>query len=123
MTSSKPVVYACTGCSNVARIAHDIAENLDRDGLAQMSCVAGVVANIEPLNALPLKGSDVIVIDGCDSLCTYRCLTEHGITVDHHYTVTSFNIEKRDMWQDSLLDNSVALNGIYSALAKSGIGF
>lgn len=39
---SLPLVYACSGCSNVAQLANTIAVRLDRAGLAEMSCIAGV---------------------------------------------------------------------------------
>ncbi|HAQ85985.1 MAG TPA: zinc-binding protein, partial [Pseudomonas sp.] len=37
-----PLVYACSGCSNVAQLANTLAVRLDRAGLAEMSCIAGV---------------------------------------------------------------------------------
>ncbi len=37
-----PLVYACSGCSNVAQLANDLALRLDRARLAEMSCIAGV---------------------------------------------------------------------------------
>lgn len=42
MTTVKPLVYSSSGCSNVAQLANDVAVVMDREGLAQMSCIAGV---------------------------------------------------------------------------------
>ncbi len=34
-----PLVYSCSGCSNVAQLANDIAVKLNSDGIAEMSCI------------------------------------------------------------------------------------
>jgi uncharacterized metal-binding protein len=41
-----PVVFACSGCSSSAQLAHYVAVQLDRRGLARMSCVAGLSADV-----------------------------------------------------------------------------
>ena len=123
MELSKPIVYACTGCSNVARIAHDVALTLDCDGLAEMSCVSGVIANVEPFKADALSGRKIIVIDGCPLSCTRACLDACDIKPDHYFIIADFGIEIRDKWQDSLIDNNLAITTIYNALDKQGINF
>ena len=40
--ADKPLVYSCSGCSNVAQLANDIAVWMSREGVAEMSCIAGV---------------------------------------------------------------------------------
>ena len=42
--TSKPhtLVYSCSGCSDVAQLANDVALRLDHSGAAEMSCIAGV---------------------------------------------------------------------------------
>lgn len=120
---SKPVVYACSGCSNVARIAHDIALNLDSDGLAEMSCVSGVAANVDEMKNTATSAYQTIAIDGCELSCTKLCLDNASVNVDHYFVVTDMGIEKRDKWQDSIIDNSKALNFIYKSLKEKGIEF
>ena len=121
--SNAPVVYACSGCSNVARIAHDIALNLDSDGLAEMSCVSGVIGNVIPVREIATSAQQIIVIDGCGLQCTKACLDACQIKVDHHFVITEFDIEKRGKWQDSIADNGKAMTHIYAELLKSGISF
>ncbi|WP_229816911.1 putative zinc-binding protein [Thalassotalea profundi] len=121
--NTKPIVYACTGCSNVARIAHDIALTLDSDGLAEMSCVSGVVGNVAPIKAIAKSGRKIIAIDGCSLSCTKAGLNTCDIKPDFYFTITDLGIDKRDKWQDSLTDNSLAINSIYKALDKEGINF
>ncbi len=119
----KPVVYSCSGCSNVARIAHDISLNLDSDGIADMSCVSGVIGNVEPVKAFATSGRPIIAIDGCQLRCTKTCLDASDIKTSHYFVITDLGIEKRDKWQDSLAENSKAMIHVYGELAKSGIGF
>jgi uncharacterized metal-binding protein len=35
-----PLVYSCSGCSNIAQLANQVAIELDRDHIAEMSCIA-----------------------------------------------------------------------------------
>lgn len=121
--SEKPVVYSCSGCSNVARIAHDISLNLDSDGIADMSCVSGVVGNVAPVKAIATSGRTIIAIDGCQLNCTKTCLDAADVETSHYFVITDIGIEKRDKWQDSLAENSKAMIHVYSELSKSGIGF
>ncbi|WP_206484388.1 putative zinc-binding protein [Thalassotalea sp. G2M2-11] len=121
--SEKPIVYSCSGCSNVARIAHDISLNLDSDGIADMSCVSGVIGNVEPIKAIATSARTIIAIDGCQLCCTKTCLDASDVKTSHHFVITDLGIEKRDKWQDSLTENSKALIHVYGELAKQGIGF
>ena len=41
-TSRPPLVYSCSGCSNAAQMANQMALWLDCEGEAEMSCIAGV---------------------------------------------------------------------------------
>ncbi len=121
--AEKPVVYSCSGCSNVARIAHDISLNLDSEGIAEMSCVSGVVGDVEPIKAIATSGRSIIAIDGCQLQCTKTCLDLAKVEISHYFVITDLGIEKRDKWQDTLIENSKALIYIYRELAKQGISF
>jgi len=45
ISDNKPLVYACSGCSNVAQLANDLALILNRKNLAEMSSIAGIGGN------------------------------------------------------------------------------
>ena len=119
----KPIVYSCSGCSNLARMAHDIALNMDSDGIAEMSCISGVIGKVGPIIAMANSGRPIIAIDGCSLACTKACLDSCDLTPTHYYDISSFGFEKRSKWQDSLTENSIAINNIYEDLFKSGITF
>jgi len=121
--SGKPIVYACSGCSNLAEIAHNISLNLDDDGIAEMSCVAGVVGNVIPMMELANSGRPIIAIDGCDLSCTKACLEVSGLHADYHYQMSDLGLQKRNKLDDSLTDNAIAIKSIYEQLFDKGIGF
>jgi uncharacterized metal-binding protein len=41
----KPLIYSCSGCSSAAQMANYMAIQIDRKGIADMSCIAGVGGN------------------------------------------------------------------------------
>lgn len=119
----KPIVYSCSGCSNLAQMAHNISLNLDGDGIAEMSCVSGVAGKVEAIMALVNSDRPIIVIDGCALSCTKSCLEAAGFNADYYYQISDLGFEKRSKWNDSLTENTIAMKSIYDRLFKEGIGF
>ncbi|PKI17021.1 putative zinc-binding protein [Colwellia sp. 12G3] len=122
-TKGKPIVYSCSGCSNLAQMAHNISLTLDGDGIADMSCISGVVGNVKPIMELANSGRTIIAIDGCELGCTKACLDKSGIKTDHYFKISDLGFDKRDKWDDSLTENTVAMKSIYADLIKAGIDF
>ncbi|MCZ7527935.1 MAG: putative zinc-binding protein [Acidimicrobiia bacterium] len=87
--SSLPLVYSCSGCSSSAQMSNHFAIALDRRGLAEMSCIAGVGGDVPSLVKVARKaaetGRPIIAIDGCALTCVQHALARHGIepTVAH----------------------------------------
>jgi len=119
----KPIVYSCSGCSNLAQMAHNISLNLDGDGIAEMSCVSGVVGKVGPIIELANSGRPIIAIDGCDLSCTKSCLEASGLSADYYYQISDLGFDKRSKWNDSLTENTIAMKSIYDQLFEEGIGF
>jgi uncharacterized metal-binding protein len=91
----KALIYACSGCSNLAQVANDIALRLHRDGQAEMSCIAGVGGNVKSLVRIARSGRPIVAIDGCHLHCVKSCLQHHDIAPDVHYTLTELGARKR----------------------------
>jgi uncharacterized metal-binding protein len=91
-----PLVYSCSGCSNVAQLANDLAVVLDREGHAQMSCIAGVGGDVKGLVKLAKSGRPIMAIDGCKIACVQKTLARHNVTPQWHLELTSFGIKKND---------------------------
>ncbi|MBY4676380.1 putative zinc-binding protein [Marinobacterium arenosum] len=94
--SERPLIYACSGCSNVAQLANDVALKLDHAGLAEMSCIAGVGGDVPALVRVAKSGRPMIGIDGCPLHCVANCLTRHGVEPDHHVRLYDYGLRKRN---------------------------
>lgn len=90
-----PLVYSCSGCSNVAQLANRVAIALDRDGSAEMSCIAGVGGGVPNLVKTARSGRYILAIDGCPLHCTAACLARAGVTPSWHVTLSEEGFRKR----------------------------
>jgi len=90
-----PLVYSCSGCSNLAQMANDLAVRLDREGKAEMSCIAGVGGNVKPLLRKATSGRPILAIDGCPLHCVTSCLSQHGVSPAEHLVLTEHGLKKR----------------------------
>lgn len=89
-----PLVYSCSGCSSAAQTANMIAIKMDRDKVAEMSCIAGVGGDVKPLVRTAKSGRDIIAIDGCALACSKSCLARHDVQPKHHFNLWDFDIPK-----------------------------
>lgn len=104
-----PLVYSCSGCSNVAQLANQVALELSQRQHAEMSCIAGVGGNVKPLVKLATSGRPIVALDGCALHCVANCLQQHDVEANLHYTLTEQGFRKRSLSQDqeTLKGNSV----------------
>lgn len=70
-----PIVYSCSGCSSAAQTANMIAVKMDRENVAEMSCIAGVGGDVKPLVKMAKSGREIIAIDGCMLSCCKSSLS------------------------------------------------
>lgn len=99
-----PLVYSCSGCSNVAQLANDLAVVLDRQGLAQMSCITGVGGHVKQLLKLAQSGRPILAIDGCPLNCVRQSLAQHAIVPTYHLELTSCGYKKKEHEDCTLSD-------------------
>lgn len=94
MDNKKVTVYSCSGCSNVAQLANSVAVKLDREGVAKMSCIAGVGGDVTSLVKLAEKSEKILVLDGCPLQCAAKCLERHAIKMNAHVVLTDYGLTK-----------------------------
>ena len=92
--AKKPLIYSCSGSSSAAQMANYLAIQIDRKGIADMSCIAGVGGNVKKLVKTALSGRKIIVIDGCPLACSKACLSHHSIEPDLHIELTGYGVSK-----------------------------
>ena len=90
-----PLVYSCSGCSSAAQMANHIAVRLDREGVAEMSCVAGLGGDVAPLVRLGTSGRPIVALDGCPLVCVAATLRRHGLTPAAHVVLSDYGVRKR----------------------------
>ncbi len=93
--SELPLVYSCSGCSNTAQLANQVAVDLDREKIAEMSCIAGVGGGVPALVRKATSGRKIIAIDGCPLHCVKLCLAQQEVESSLHYTLTEHNLKKQ----------------------------
>lgn len=90
-----PLVYSCSGCSSAAQMANALAVRFDREGFAEMSCIAGVGGDVP---SLVHKATDperkIIAMDGCPLACAACCLRRHNVSPDTHIILTELGVKK-----------------------------
>ncbi|MGO4889864.1 putative zinc-binding protein [Anaerobacillus sp. MEB173] len=89
-----PLVYSCSGCSSAAQTANMIAIKMDRQKIAEMSCIAGVGGDVLPLVKTAKSGREIIAIDGCTLSCAKACLGRHDVIPLHHFVLSDFDVPK-----------------------------
>ena len=116
--SIPPLVYACSGCSNVAQLANTLAVRLDRAGLAEMSCIAGVGGHVAALVNKARSGRAILAIDGCPLHCVKACLAQHGIEADRHISLNDYGLRKRYRQDCSAEDAQVLFDDLQAIIAS-----
>lgn len=94
LRKEQPLIYSCSGCSSAAQVANAVAVRLDRNGDAEMSCIAGVGGDVPALVRVATSGRPVRVIDGCPLQCARHCLARHRVTPEKHYILSDFDVKK-----------------------------
>lgn len=111
-----PLVYSCSGCSNVAQLANDLAVTLDREEHAQMSCIAGVGGNVKGLIKLAQSDRPILAIDGCKIACVKRTLALHQVTPRWHLELSTLGLQKKEHAHCTANDMHKALTAAHQLL-------
>lgn len=127
-----PLVYSCSGCSNVAQLANTLAVRLDRAGLAEMSCIAGVGGRVASLVNKASSGRPILALDGCQLQCVRGCLDQHGVRADVHLILSDLGLKKRygeDFSSDTVEQVYAEVAGLIASdrlparqVARQGVG-
>jgi uncharacterized metal-binding protein len=91
---NRPLVYSCSGCSSAAQLANTLALHLDRDGEAQMSCIAGVGGDLPNFIRQAASGRPILALDGCPLACVRSCLKRHGVEPDCYVQLQEHGVKK-----------------------------
>lgn len=125
-----PLVYSCSGCSSAAQMANHLAVQLDRRGVAEMSCIAGVGGNVPSLVKVAQSGRAILALDGCPLECVKNSLAQRGVAPTSHVLLHELGVKKRyradfdpaeaETLFDRIADAARALQGASGAGAEPG---
>lgn len=91
---AKPIVYACSGCSDAGELADRVARELTRKGVAEMSCLAGIGGRVRSIMAKGEKAERILVIDGCPINCARKTLELAGLKEFAHFGLHEIGLRK-----------------------------
>ena len=92
--NDQPLIYSCSGCSSAGQLANQLAIRMDRLGTAEMSCIAGLGGDVNPLVRLAKSGRLIIMLDGCPFQCGRHTLARHGIKPDLQWDLSRLGVSK-----------------------------
>ena len=111
-----PLVYSCSGCADVAQVANQVALELDRGGVAEMSCIAGVGGDVPGLVQIARSGRPIIGLDGCALACVKNCLAERNLVANHYFRLDDLGLERHKGRDAEASDVKQALEWVVKAL-------
>ncbi|UJJ52893.1 putative zinc-binding protein [Rhodanobacter denitrificans] len=76
-------------------MANHLALQLDRAGVAEMSCIAGVGGGVTGLVRTARSGRRILALDGCVLKCVAACLANAGVLADTHVVLSEHGVKKR----------------------------
>ena len=117
-----PLVYSCSGCSSAAQLANHVALRLDRTGIAEMSCIAGIGGDVPSLLKTARSGRPIIALDGCPLVCVKSSLARHGIVPDRHYQLQQYGVKKRQHEDFDLAQAGAVLERVKADLSTEPTG-
>jgi uncharacterized metal-binding protein len=88
------IIYSCSGCSDAGELADCVARQLSKQGVGQMSCLAGIGGRVKPLMITAQKAQRIIVVDGCPLNCARHTLQNAGLHGFQHIALQDLGHRK-----------------------------
>jgi uncharacterized metal-binding protein len=88
------LIFACSGAADVGEVSDLAARKLNKDGVGNMFCLAGVGGRVSNIVDKTRAASRILAIDGCQIDCARLTLEEAGIKNFSHLRVTDLGMEK-----------------------------
>lgn len=87
------LVYACSGAANTGLLADQIARKLNAAGLGNMTCLAGLGADLDGFITSAEASDRNIVLDGCAVACGTKIFSKLGLPCQS-LILTDFGVKK-----------------------------
>jgi uncharacterized metal-binding protein len=87
------IFFSCCGASKAGEIANRAARELARQGIGDVSCLAGIGGHIKGFAEATRSAKNVVVIDGCSTGCAQATLKHARCPVKYHIIVAEAGID------------------------------
>jgi uncharacterized metal-binding protein len=88
------VVYVCGGSADVGELTDRAARRMDREGLASMSCLAGIGARDADITFKAEYATRVLLMDGCPKACSRRTFENAKLHRFAHFDLSALGLPK-----------------------------
>ena len=104
--SANMAIFPCVGAANVGQLSNRIAIELEKQGIGNLMCTAGIGARAPGLMKSAEASDRIIAINGCPVNCASKTLELAGFNVDRHIVISELGIKKSK--EKDLKDQEVA---------------
>ena len=87
------LVYACSGAANTGLLADNIARKMHQAGTGNMTCLAGLGAELTGFKASAEGADKNLVLDGCAIACGAKIFDKLGLKYQH-VLMTNYGVKK-----------------------------
>ena len=87
------LIYACSGASDVGKLADSAARELAKSNCGKMTCLAAVGAHLSGFVESAKGATENITIDGCSVACAGKILDHIGVN-SKSYVLTDMGYKK-----------------------------
>lgn len=111
-SADKPLVYACSGPSNLAQLANDLALWMHNQELGHMSSIVGVGGHVKKYVRLACSGRKILALDGCSQKCVKHSLAQHGVIATWHIRLDKLGFQHHSSGACSLSETFIAMQHV-----------
>lgn len=87
-------VFPCSGGADVGELADRAAREISKQGIAKVSCLAGIGGDVSGIIQSTRSSSKIVVIDGCPVECAKKTLENKGFDGFFHIQLQQENFYK-----------------------------
>lgn len=105
--STNVAIFSCAGAANVGQLSNRIAIELEKQGIGNLMCTAGIGARAPGLMKSAEASDRIITIDGCPVNCASKTLELAGFKTDRQIVISELGIKKskeRDLKDQEVAD-------------------
>lgn len=92
--SANVAIFPCAGAANVGQLSNRVAIELEKQGIGNLMCTAGIGARAPGLMKSAEASDRIIAIDGCPVSCASKTLELAGFKADRQIIISELGIKK-----------------------------